>query len=501
MHTQEEVQVTFQPTEIKKQGGILLRGIVEVVVPCSQQDERFVERMERSVDRAGQELKRDWMRLMLEQADTELVLERLSADRHRSQQRRGKRRMTFKTTFGTVTAHRYRLLDKTTGKMSIPSAEAWKTPRQVTITRPLRDLVCDTAREESYRKTVQRVSCHAGEANLLSASSVMNILHEEGAALAKAMRQRVDDSFRRFSPAEEIFAPASGRIDGECDSWAATLELEENAAAEKVRQPPVGFGGQEPLGESDGPRRVDEGSVLVQVDEVKVKAQPQTGRAAILVYTAVVMAAAVRWHLVAESVADLARQVGAVLAELEVHRGRRRLLVLADGAHWISAWFEGLPLAGKTMIVCWYHLAKRCGEFLSRAGRGKQHRNDLRHELLSLLWEGKVQEAIAYLDSRRSEMKSAEAIDGLQAYLRRREPYLPNYRARQEASLWIASNRVEKLNDATVSDRCKGRGMAWTPPGVLSLAKLESSECNGELACWRSRRALASWGASAAQAA
>ena len=58
-------------------------------------------------------------------------------------------------------------------------------------------------------------------------------------------------------------------------------------------------------------------------------------------------------------------QVGALLAVLGVHRGTRRLLVLADGARWIRDWFEGLGITDGTMIVCWWHLVKRIQQDLS----------------------------------------------------------------------------------------------------------------------------------------
>ena len=487
MHTQEEVQVTFQASEINTQQGLVLRGTVEVRVPWPPQDERFVEHMERSVDQAGQMLKRDWMRLTLEQADAEVVLERLRRDR--AQQRRGKRKMTFKTTFGTVIARRYRLLDKATGKISTPSADAWNTPRQLTITRPLRDLVRDVVRDESYRKTAQRVACHAGEDDLLSPTSVMNILHEEGAALGEATLRRVETSYQQFPEAEGAFAAADAESRKEIDAD----ETLGSSEVEEVWEPPVGFGREGVEGQSEGRRRVDDQHVLVQVDEVKVKAQPQTGRDDLWTYTAVVMTAAVTRNFVAGSAVDLWRQVGAFLATFGIHRGQYGLLLLADGASWIRAWFEGLPLTNKTMILCWYHLAKKCGESLSRACRGKEHRNDVQRGLLNLLWEGKLQEGLAYLDSRRDEMKSSKAIDDLKSYLERRAAYLPNYSVRREAGLWIASNRVEKLNDATVSDRCKGRGMAWTPAGVLSLARLEATDSNGEFECWTWQRELPHW--------
>lgn len=498
MHTQE-VQVSFQASEINTQQGLLLRGTVEVHVPWPPQDERFLEQMERSVDQAGQMLKRDWMRLALEQADAEVVLERLRRDR--DQQRRGKRKMTFKTTFGTVIARRYRLLNKATGKITTPSADAWNTPRQLTITRPLRDLVCDVVRDESYRKAAKRVACHAGEEDLLCPTSIMNILHEEGTAIGEATQRRVETSYQQFPEAEGVFAVVSQAADAASKKETDVGETLGSLEVEEVWEPPVGFGREGVEGQSEGRRRVDDQHVLVQVDEVKVKAQPQTGRDDLWTYTAVVMTAAVTRNFVADSAVDLWRQVGAFLATFGIHRGQCGLLLLADGASWIRAWFEGLPLTNKTMILCWYHLAKKCGESLSRACRGKEHRNDVQRGLLNLLWEGKLQEGIAYLDSRRDEMKSSKAIDDLKSYLERRAAYLPNYSVRREAGLWIASNRVEKLNDATVSDRCKGRGMAWTTAGVLSLARLQAADCNHEIECWTCQRELPDWHAAPALAA
>ena len=68
-----------------------------------------------------------------------------------------------------------------------------------------------------------------------------------------------------------------------------------------------------------------------------------------------------------------------------------------------------------------------------------------------------------------------------------------NHAARQRAGLWIASNRVEKFNDWSVSARCKHRGMEWTEPGVVSLAVLEAARRNGELSTWRTEHRLPAW--------
>jgi hypothetical protein len=112
---------------------------------------------------------------------------------------------------------------------------------------------------------------------------------------------------------------------------------------------------------------------------------------------------------------------------------------------------------------------------------------------LGLLWEGHVEAAIAWLRGCRDEARKPDGIDGLIGYLETRRAYLPNYKARKEAGLWIASNRVEKFHDWSVSQRCKWRGMSWTPAGVVGLAVLESARRHGELNAWRRDRRLPDW--------
>ena len=195
------------------------------------------------------------------------------------------------------------------------------------------------------------------------------------------------------------------------------------------------------------------------------------------------------WHLSAPTAQTLQRQVAGLWATLGLHRGAYRLLFLADGARWIRNWFEGLPLAGKAMILCWFHVQKRCKQLLSMACRGRVHREPIEALILDHLWHGRVTDAIEVLQSRRAEMKNTKALDDLTAYLEQRRPYLPDYEQRRAAGLWIASNRVEKFNDWAVSERCKHRGMAWAQ-GVHALAALESARRNSELDAWRATAQL-----------
>ncbi|MEE5994041.1 MAG: hypothetical protein V3G42_12500, partial [Oscillospiraceae bacterium] len=53
-----------------------------------------------------------------------------------------------------------------------------------------------------------------------------------------------------------------------------------------------------------------------------------------------------------------------------------------------------------SIILDWYHLKKRCQEYLSMSVTGgKKKRNEILQKLLRILWAGNVDEAIHYLDA------------------------------------------------------------------------------------------------------
>ena len=130
---------------------------------------------------------------------------------------------------------------------------------------------------------------------------------------------------------------------------------------------------------------------------MKVKAQPHTGRKEVWLFTAVVRLAG--WcHLLVDCVQEgLTRQLAALLRRLGVTAGRRPLVVLADGAGWIRSWYEGLAVPGKAMVLCWYHLRKRCYQKISGSGLPKADKKPLLGRVLGALWEGKPDEAVQAL--------------------------------------------------------------------------------------------------------
>jgi hypothetical protein len=489
------IQATVAAAEVKIQDDrLILQAHLELELPMPEQDAELPGRLEAGIERGGQVLKRRLFQQAVERADAELILTRRRGKGGQGITCRGTAPYTFKTVFGTVHVRRRRIEHKADGTTEVPAAHAWQTPRQVALTPGLRDATCDGLLRDSARQTVARIDTRAGEAGVLAKTTVLEVVHQEGERLrtaaharAEAVYARDGEALRPLVPATAPAAPETGpgdRDDGE------------DPAPETATPALIGFAGgptEFPEVKRDRPRQVDPDVVVVELDEVKVHAQAHTARKQILALTAVVMIAGRCWHLAAATAQELAYQVGALLAVLGVHRGKRRLLVLADGARWIRDWFAGLGIDDKTMIVCWWHVVKRVQQDLSRACRGREHRRAVESAVLQALWHGRVDEALEVLRSRSGEMKNPEALQGLIGYLEARRPYLPDYEVRQRAGLWIASNRVEKFNDWSVSARCKHQGMEWTEAGVVSLAVLEAARRNGELPTWRAKHTLPAW--------
>jgi hypothetical protein len=353
--------------------------------------------------------------------------------------------------------------------------------------------------DQSARKSRADVCQNAGDEDLLGSSTIIDIVHQEGEQLIAAQRQRARTLLAEASEVQLAMLdprPAdpdavTGLVDDDPpfdDSEEAQAEWEE-VQAEWIA---TGFDGGQPAFpvDQDEPRVVDEGVVIVEPDEVKTKAQPSSGRKEVWTYTAMVLVAGLRYCFAEATAEGLWLQVSALLLELGVLGSERRLLVLGDGASWIRTWFEGLGIDSKAMVLCWWHLRKRCYESMSSAGGPKERRRVFEKKLLGQLWVGEVEAAIELLRGALEWVRTPSAVEDLIGYLEKRRAYIPDYEERQRAGLWIASTRVEKFNDWAVSGRCKHQGMSWSPSGVLALAALEAARRNGELDEWRRVREL-----------
>jgi hypothetical protein len=459
-----------------------------MTLPLPDHDQHLPDQIEAFVHQAGLEVQRRLFRALIEKADQELVLSRRHGKAGAGIQRRGTRPFPFKTIFGEVTVRRSRIGHNHDGTIETPSAVAWETPHQLAITGHLRDAVCDQMGDRSAGQSRTDVCREAGDEDLLGRSTIIEIVHREGERLIAAQRQRARSILDGGSEAQRAsLGPTEADVVEEEISDDPPCDDAEELGWEPAEWTATGFPGAEPAfpAASDERREVDEGFVIVEPDEVKTKAQPTTGRKEVWTYTAVVLVAGWRYALAEATAEGLWLQVGALLLELGVLSGERRLLVLGDGASWIRSWFEGLGIASKAMIVCWWHLRKRCYESMSSAGGPKERRRAFEKELLGELWGGKVDAAVELLRGASEWVRTPKAVEELIGYLEKRRAFIPDYQERQRAGLWIASTRVEKFNDWAVSARCKHRGMSWSPQGVLALAVLEAARRNGELDHWR----------------
>ena len=142
-------------------------------------------------------------------------------------------------------------------------------------------------------------------------------------------------------------------------------------------------------------------------------------------------------------------------------------------------------------ILDWYHLKKKCQELLSMAMCGKEKRNAVLKELLSVLWIGNVDEALAYLKTLPpSAVRDQKRLDELASYLERKRKNITCYAVREKIELRNSSNPVEKANDILVAQRQKHNGMAWSPNGSGALAAIQMLYQNHEADLWFCQKQL-----------
>ncbi|GHU47180.1 hypothetical protein FACS1894200_02130 [Spirochaetia bacterium] len=142
-----------------------------------------------------------------------------------------------------------------------------------------------------------------------------------------------------------------------------------------------------------------------------------------------------------------------------------------------------------TIILDWYHLQKKCGEYLSMALKGITIRKAVWANLGRLLWIGQVDKAIAYLRSVGQEsIKNVDYIEAVIAYLEKNKEFIPCYAIRKRLGLRNSSNPVETSNNIVVAKRQKANGMSWSKKGSVSIANISAVIANKGLESWVTNR-------------
>lgn len=170
----------------------------------------------------------------------------------------------------------------------------------------------------------------------------------------------------------------------------------------------------------------------------------------------------------------------------------RNLVFFTDGAKNIRSSLEKLfPYRPYRIILDWYHLEKKCREYLSSALKGRDIRNQVSETVLRHLWAGDVgraTESLLHLDN--SLVKSREWLEKLVQYLDKNYSYIPCYALRKELGLRNSSNPVEKANDTTVAQRQKHNGMSWSKDGSSAMTHIRAVYLNGEGENWNRKGVL-----------
>jgi hypothetical protein len=222
-----------------------------------------------------------------------------------------------------------------------------------------------------------------------------------------------------------------------------------------------------------GPR-LAQGEMLLVLDEVLAPA-PGPGHSHEL-RTACLLTADGRRYLSGRGAAFLRQVRAAVQACVD-----QSLLVVADGASWIRAFFQEhlarYPQAA--MVLDWYHLAQKCRDLGARLCPDRLRRGHLLRRLLRALWAGNVPRARRVLARQHRQGADPAAVDELSAYLQARAAWIPDYRVRRRQRRYNGNGLGEKANDRLVARRQKQRGMQWGERSSDALAALRTLLLNG----------------------
>lgn len=238
-------------------------------------------------------------------------------------------------------------------------------------------------------------------------------------------------------------------------------------------------------------------AVLVSVDDVLVKHQKDERRAGFAKEKKNVANTVIHIHADGKSYILTAvgiRKAFVLLTAFLLENGlfeNRQLVFLSDGAKEIKDYAEKFfSWRPYVLILDWFHLAKRVKEFCSMCIKlPKDKKGPIIKKILSYLWVGDVDGAVAYVRSfPKSMIKNQDIIDDMCAYLERKRENICCHAIRRAFNLRLSSNAAEKSNDLVVADRQKHNGMSWSNNGSGALAALSAAYRNNTLILWIQER-------------
>jgi hypothetical protein len=360
------------------------------------------------------------------------------------------------------------------------------------ITRGLQELACLLPQDLSFASVERLLGWPTQEQKVLSETTVRNLVRTHGQIIRQAEQAEVAALLSREDLATLTPQLAPAVQPRRRAAWPASLSAAvDQALGAATPQPPPGVTSADwervlTVRRAEQERSVDAlrrlgpevrpDQVVVTTDEVLTR--KMTRRRFNELHTARLVTTEGSRYLsgTGDTFATL------LLLLVLICAGRQRLVVLlADGARWIRAFFAALAAvhSHSRMILDWFHLRKRCAELGSMICYGRKAKAALLRPVLRHLWHGEVDAAIGVLEAYRPQARNLERLEELLAYLRERQPYIPNYRERRREREYIGSGQVEKANDLIVAKRQKGAGMHWSLATSDALAALRTLMLNG----------------------
>lgn len=374
------------------------------------------------------------------------------------------------------------------------------------MTRGLQEWACLLPQDLSFAGAQRLLGWQTQDEEILSESTLRNLVREHGEILRQAEREEVaallemeerselkvqlvphETPRRRAGWPEEMSAAVETALEAEdiqapqgvsATDWERVLEARREEAARTIEEL-----------RCLGPE-VAEGQVLATTDEVLTR-KPEKRRFWELRTARVVTKEGYRYLSgVGDSFLQLLFVLLLALLSTPEHH---TLLLIADGARWIriffADWLAWLP--DKEMILDWYHVRKKVAQLGSMLYRGRKGRKQFLGSLYRHLWQGDVDAAIAVLEAYRPQTRNEAKLNELIAYFEKRRAFMPNYRQRRRERRYIGSAHAEKANDLIVARRQKRQGMHWSLATSDALAALKTLMLNGGWDLyWQQRQVL-----------
>jgi hypothetical protein len=469
----------------------------------SQRREVLLDWLEATVAERGHQILRRLCELQWEELDAQAVARYRQACAPGAVVADGYEPLAVASRFGTLHLRRQVLVHPQTKAHLMPGNALLPAHQGMLITRGLAEWACLLPQELPFAAVARLLGWQTGEPGVLGATMVRILVRDHGERIRRIEHAQVAALLLRERPCTgqrlqgvphtrpprrsgwppeltAAVAAALGRAQPRPPEGVSWADWERVLAARRA-EAGLDLAALRQLGPEIAP-----GQLLLTLDEVLTPAR-EPGQFHEL-RTACLATADTRRYLSGTGEVFLNQVLAAVLGCFECS-----LLVIADGARWIRAFFRDCLacLPNTTLLLDWHHLAQRCRDLASRFCRGRPAKAQLLRRLYRRLWGGDVPGALRVLRAYRPQGRNQDALEELCRYLAARAEWIPNYRERRRSRQYIGSGQVEKANDRIVARRQKCRGMQWGARTSDALAALRTLQLNeGWDGYWVQRRAL-----------